>query len=85
MSWSLKGFAKALQTVDVKALEFHVRRGDFEPWAEYSLQDKVLSHGLAKVRERKLKGDALRKALVDVALKRYVELSRQTQKATRLF
>jgi alpha-amylase len=85
MSWSLKGFAKALQTVDVKALEFHVRRGDFEPWAEYSLQDKVLSRALAKVKEGKLKGDALRKALVEVALKRFNELSKQAQKATRLY
>jgi alpha-amylase len=85
MSWSLKGFAKALQTVNVKALEFHVRRGDFEPWAKYSLQDRALSRALAKVREGKLKGDALRKSLVEVTLKRYVELSNQTQKATRLF
>jgi hypothetical protein len=83
MAWSLKGFVKALKTVDVKALEFHVRRGDFEPWAEHSMQDKVLSCALGKA--GKLKGEALRKALVDAAAKRFDELSKQTQAATRLF
>jgi alpha-amylase len=85
MSWSLKGFAKALQTVDLKALEFHNRRGDFEPWAEHSLKDKVLSHALGNARAAKLKGEALRKALVEIAVKRFNELSKQAQTATRLF
>ena len=85
MAWSLKGFVKALKTVEVKALEFHVRRGDFEPWAEHSLQDKILSRNLAKVTGAKLKGDPLRKALVEAASKRFDELCTQTQAATRLF
>jgi hypothetical protein len=85
MSWSLKGFAKALKTVDVAALEFHNRRGDFEAWAEYSLQDKVLSRALQGAREAKLKGAPLRKALVEIATKRFNELSKETRKATRLF
>ena len=85
LSWSLKGFVKALRTVDVKALEFHNRRGDFEPWAENSLQDKVLSRDLGKTRAARLRGEALRKALVDVTEKRFTELSKQVQKATRLF
>jgi hypothetical protein len=85
MSWSLKGFARALETVAVAALEFHNRRGDFERWAEYSLQDKVLSRALQGPRDAKLKGEPLRKTLVEIATKRFNELSRQTQKATRLF
>jgi alpha-amylase len=85
MSWSLKGFAKALKTVDAKALEFHTRRGDFESWAEHSLRDKELARALSKAREKKLAGETLRKALVDVAVERFKELSKQTQSATRLF
>jgi alpha-amylase len=85
MAWSLKGFAAALRKVDVKALEFHVGRGDFGPWVEHSLQDKVLSRELAKVSGGKLKGEALKKALVNAATKRFNELSKQTQMATRLF
>jgi alpha-amylase len=85
MSWSLKGFVKALRTVDVKALEFHNRRGDFEPWAENSLQDKVFARDLEKARAAKLTGEALRNVLEKVAQKRYSALSRQVENATHLF
>jgi len=85
LSWSLKGFVKALRTVDVKALEFHNRRGDFEPWAENSLKDKALARDLGEARASRLKGEPLRKALVEVTEKRFTELSKQVQKATRLF
>jgi hypothetical protein len=85
MSWSLKGFIKALQTVDVKAVEFHNGRGDFAGWAEHSLQDEVLSRQLEKTRTAKLKGEALRKAIISVAEKRFNELSNQVQMATKLF
>ena len=85
MAWSLKGFIKALQTVDLKAVEFHNRRGDFESWAEHSLQDEVLSRQLKKTRTAKLKEEPLRKALINAAEKRFNELSKQVQTATRLF
>jgi alpha-amylase len=85
MSWSLKGFAKALQTVDVKALEFHNRRGDFESWAEHSLQDEALARQLKEIRASKLKGETLRKAVIDAAEKRFKKLSSQVQAAVKLF
>jgi alpha-amylase len=85
MSWSLKGFVKALQTVDVTSLEFHISRGDFSPWAKFSLQDKVLARQLGEVKAAKLKGEPLRKALVTIAEKRFSQLIKQTQKATALF
>ncbi|MGW8289373.1 MAG: hypothetical protein ACWGNP_03785, partial [Candidatus Bathyarchaeia archaeon] len=85
MTWSLKGFAKALQTVDMEALEFHNRRGDFESWAKHSLQDEVLARQLREIRALKLKGKELRKAYVDAAKKRFKELSAQVQTAVKLF
>jgi alpha-amylase len=85
MTWSLKGFAKALQTVDAKAVEFHNRRGDFESWAEHSLQDKTLARQLKEIRTSKLKGEALRKALIDAAEKRFEKLSAHVQAAVKLF
>ncbi len=84
MAWSMKGFVSALEKVDVKALEFHVRRGDFESWAEHSLRDLTLSRELSKVKANKLKGEALRGRLVELASKRFNELSEQTQTATQL-
>jgi hypothetical protein len=85
MAWSLKGLVKALQTVDLKALEFHDRRGDFEPWAEHSFQDKILAKNFGRVRTTKLKGESLRKALVEISAKRFKELNKNVLKATRLF
>jgi len=85
MSWSLKGFTKTLQTVDVAAVEFHNRRGDFASWAEHSLKDEVLARQLKKAGAAKLKGETLRTALVGVAEKRFNKLSKQVQTATQLF
>ena len=85
MSWSLRGFVKALRAVDVNAVEFHNSRGDFEPWAEHSLKDNALSQQLNKVRVAKLKGETLRNALITTAEKRLSQLVSQTQVATGLF
>jgi alpha-amylase len=84
MTWSLKGFAHALQEVDMEALKFHNSRGDFESWAEHSLHDPVLAAELKEIRVKKLKRETLRKALVGVAKNRFRRLSRQVQSAVRL-
>ena len=85
MPWSLKGFIKSLQAVTIKSVEFHNRRGDFESWTKHSLQDEVLSRQLREIRTSKLKGEALRKAIITVAEKRFEKLSRQVQTAVKLF
>ncbi len=85
MTWSLKGFLKALEKVNVKALEFHTRRGDFESWAEHSLQDEALAVVLKKIRSAKLKGEALREKMVAAVAARFSEASQQVQAGTKLF
>jgi hypothetical protein len=85
MTWSLKGFVKALRTVDIKAVEFHDCRDDFASWAQHSLHDTILARQLKKVNVAKLKGEELRKAIVGVAEKRFNRLSKQVQAATQLF
>jgi alpha-amylase len=85
MTWSLKGFVKALRTVNVKAVEFHDCRGDFASWAQHSLQDAVLARQLKEASAAKLKDEKLRKAIVGVAEKRFNTLSKQVQAATQLF
>ncbi len=85
MTWSLKGFAKAVQTVNVRALEFHNRRGDFESWVENSLHDASLARQLKRARTTKLEGKPLRRAILDAAEERYKELSRHVQAAVKLF
>lgn len=85
MAWSLKGFIKALQTTEIKSIEFHNSRGDFERWAENSLHDKVLAKRLREIRLSKFKGQALRKAVITTAKERFYELSRQIKVATEYF
>ena len=85
MAWSLKGFLKAAQEVDTEALEFHMGNGDFEAWAKYSLKDDDLTSTLAEIKASGKKGQALRKAIVTAAKKRYTTLSKQVQKAVKLF
>jgi alpha-amylase len=85
MTWSLKGFIKAFKAVNIKAIEFHNRRGDFESWTKHSLKDGVLSRQLREIRTSRLKGEALRKAIIAAAEKRFKKLSRQVQTAVKLF
>ena len=85
MAWSLQGFQNAMAKVNVRSLEFHDGRGDFEKWAEKSLQDKTLVEQLKDVRRSKARGEKLRNMLVIAVEKRFNELSQQTQDATRYF
>ncbi|MEM3536185.1 MAG: glycoside hydrolase family 57 protein [Candidatus Bathyarchaeia archaeon] len=85
MAWSLKGLERTFQKVDIKSLEFHNSRGDFEKWAEKSLQDKPLTDKLKKVRSLKLHGEPLRTALIKAVKERFVELSRQVKTSTRYY
>ncbi|MDH5374305.1 MAG: hypothetical protein OEW95_00640, partial [Candidatus Bathyarchaeota archaeon] len=84
MAWSLKGFVKALQKGNIKSIEFHNNRGDFEKWAEKSLRDNEFAKQLKKIRLAKPKGEKLRKLITEVAKERFKELSQQMQ-ATRYF
>ena len=84
MAWSLKGFVKVLQKVTIKSIEFHDLRGDFEKWAKVSLLDDVFAKELKKVRLSKLKGERLRKSIVEVCKERFEKLKQQMQ-ATKYF
>jgi alpha-amylase len=78
MVWSLKGFVKALQKIDIKSIEFHNNRGDFEKWAENSLLDKTLARQLRKIRLSNLKREELKKSIVKIVEERFNKLRGQT-------
>jgi hypothetical protein len=84
-AWSLKGFLRVLEKVTIKSLEFHNGRGDFEKWAEKSLQDDILTQQLKKMGLSKLKGEPLRKALIKAFEKRFGEIKAQAQTAIQYF
>ncbi len=85
MIWGLRAFAKAIAKISSKSLEFHIKRGDFEKWAEKSLQDTALAKELEKTALTKLKGEELRKALVNLLKRRLDGLNTEIQSATRYF
>jgi alpha-amylase len=84
-AWTLKGFISAVQKANVKSLEFHVQRGDFEEWAAEALQDKALAAQLKKEKLSGLKGESLRHTIVKAAKERLEVLRNQLRTATRYF
>ncbi|MGB9676508.1 MAG: DUF5752 family protein [Candidatus Bathyarchaeales archaeon] len=68
---SLKEFMKKIKEVNVKSLEFHLYRGDFEKWISEVLEDKELAEAIKKLRDLKCSGDTLRSHLYNIVSKHY--------------
>jgi hypothetical protein len=79
---SLEEFTSALKVVDLKAVEFHTERGDFERWIRHVLGDDTLANGLKEIADEKLHGEALRKKTINVLEQRIREL-KAMKKATK--
>ena len=75
---SLKEFVEKINEVNVKSLEFHLYRGDFEKWIGETLEDKELAEDIRKLQKISLTGDALRNQL-------YVTVSRRLKHLTSQF
>jgi len=74
---SLKEFMDRVNDVNVKSLEFHLQRGDFEKWAVEVLQDKDLALEIKRLQRFNLTGDALRNQLRTVVSRRHTRLAAQ--------
>jgi transcriptional regulator with XRE-family HTH domain len=64
-------FCDLLKEVDVKAIEFHVSRGDFENWIKGVLNDVQLAQEIAELKESKLAEENLRKEIVSITAAKY--------------
>ncbi len=62
---SIQTFYEAVKQVSAESLEFHLYRGDFENWMRSEIQDAALADELAKTKNEELKGEDLRKALLN--------------------
>ena len=71
---SLKEFVERINEVNVKSLEFHLYRGDFEKWIGETLEDKKLAEDVGKLQQTNLLADHLRNQLYAIVSKRYREL-----------
>lgn len=71
---SLKEFMYKINEVNVKSLEFHFHRGDFEKWVAEVLEDKKLADGIREMQKTDLTSDLLRSRLSEVVSRRYKQL-----------
>jgi DNA-binding transcriptional ArsR family regulator len=71
---SLSDFCSKIKTVNVKSIEFHVPRRDFESWIE-SLGDSELAKKIGVIRVSGLFGENLRQKVYETVKSRLDELS----------
>jgi hypothetical protein len=67
---SLGEFVNLAGSVELRSIEFHLSRGDFEKWIQM-LGDETLARQLARLKLEKLSGDQLRKRLLQILRLRY--------------
>ena len=72
---SLREFLEKINEVNVKSLEFHLCRTDFEKWIDETLEDKELAVEIRNLRILNYSGTTLKEHLHSVVAKRYGELS----------
>lgn len=73
---SLKEFMDKINVVDVKSLEFHLYRGDFEKWIGEVLEDRELAAEIDDLRGLNYSGDMLRDNIYSIVAERHKQLSR---------
>lgn len=75
---SLQAFCEKLKTIDPKAVEFHLSRGDFEIWI-IGLGDLELARKITLVKGLGLHGEELKQKLYEIVRERCEELAKITK------
>jgi len=76
---SYEDFLTSIKQVKAKSLSFHIKRGDFEKWVLDVLKDKKLAKEMKKLKNQKLRGQALRNRLYRIVSERRKELTSKTR------
>jgi len=79
---SLKEFYSVIKTIELKPIQFHMRREDFERWFRQVIGDEKLADELHSISKRKLGGEALRQRILGVIERRIRELEESPQEPT---
>jgi len=72
---NLSDLREKVKTVDVKALEFHISRGDMERWVRDVLGDEELAEEIERIRQLNLEGELLRNHILNAINFRINELT----------
>jgi len=73
---SLGDFVRKIKEVDIKSIEFHLNREDFEKWFTQTLEDKELAKEIKNLQKQNLTGESLRQKLHSTVSKRHEQLKR---------
>jgi hypothetical protein len=73
---SLGDFVRKIKEVDIKSIEFHLSRGDFENWFTQTLEDKELAQEIRNLQKQNLTGESLRQKLHSTVSRRHEQLKR---------
>ena len=71
---SMEEFVKKVKEVNVKSLEFHLYRGDFEKWVAETLEDEELAEKVRSLKSLNPTGSSLRDQLYLIVSMRYEKL-----------
>jgi hypothetical protein len=71
---SLDEFSQKIKDINVKSLEFHLYREDFEKWIAQTLSDEKLAEEIKSLKTRKVVGNALRDGLYFIVSRRLKNL-----------
>ena len=69
----LTDFLEKLEKIQLKSIEFHFDREDFERWIRETLSDECLADEISKI-DRTIRGEELRAAIQTIVEKRLEEL-----------
>ncbi|MEM3697751.1 MAG: DUF5752 family protein [Candidatus Bathyarchaeia archaeon] len=67
---SIEDFLNKIERIDVKSIEFHFYRGDFEKWLAETIGDKELAEKIGKLKSQNLTGESLRYQLHKIVSKK---------------
>ena len=68
---SLEEFLQKIKEIDIKSLEFHLLREDFEKWVASTLGDSRLAEDIKILKMQKVAGNALRDRLYFLVSRRH--------------
>jgi hypothetical protein len=71
---SLDEFLQKIKDVNIKSLEFHLYREDFEKWFAQTIGDAKLAEEIKGLRSMKVVGNAIRDRLYFIVSRRLKEL-----------
>jgi hypothetical protein len=75
LATSIFDFLEQLKKVDLKSLEFHFKRNDFEKWLREVIRDDWLADQFEKLQALDLSAERLRVRLVEITEERCKQLS----------